>query len=1297
MKKILGIFIFILFSMILIGCEQINTEKSELLKAYADSYTFNTSIEGDIFTLDSSVEVSELGTVNISFRSSNLEVLSLDGVINRSSTDIDITITIIFEFESLQEERSYLVTIKKAVVDSSYQVIFDPNNGSQTFTILVLEGNQVLEPSEPTKSGFRFIGWYLGDTLFDFDQTIEGNITLIARYDEIIAEDFITISFDSDGGSEIDDVIIEKNTTLENILVPTKEGYMFKGWYKDDVLVDLSYVFQTNTTLLAHWELIIQTYRITLETNGGNHLDDIILESGQKLEISVPVKEGHIFIGWFLNDVKFDMNQVITSDITLHAKWIISDGEVDSFESGAYLEAIYAIFEDTSSQNATVRYKKSSMVDWIYVDQELIRQQSLTHARVDIVGLESDYYDIEIVTSNLEVLRKQSIFTESHDRSGYAHFNYTEGIGAYLDNGTLKPDAKVVYVTEENKNDVEIEGIMQKGLGWILNNNQYQSSSSNTYSTEQSLNSLSTYNTPIVFRIIGKVTAPEGLTVYNSTQQGGSVGDNGNMARIRNGKNITIEGIGEDAEIYGWGIHLIASTAGRGTSFEVRNLTFRHYPEDAIGLEGIQTGSQLTAPVSRGWMHHLTFFEGYHPNPAESDKSHGDGSLDIKRGEYFTISYNQFLGAHKTNLVGSSDTSLQYHITYHHNHWKNNASRIPLARNSNIHMYNNVFETTDDNQNESSYAQNTRVNAYILSEANYFYATKNPSRVDSGAIKSYKDVKYSTYDTDQATVVENREDLVNSGNKFEHFDTNKDVFYYDPILKRSDVKHLTDAVTARAEVEAYAGVFKPYQEATLIPITNVSPTVIHENVTQAPVKINKGVPLLVFEIYVRAEITLTQGSTSVPPVLVTIYGEKILVGSGTAQLEPGQYVIESNQAHGASKGTSQAKESNAGYQITLDTEAASQARIDAYNLAIDNLSGNTVYTADYLEKITYARTLFDSLLPNEKESVSDALLLTKETEYMSLGKAFVESKIMDIGEVTKDSLIKIKDARNAYQEATLEIKQSITNYQTLINAEILFESFKISALNDAILDLLDVSEINITSESEVNDLYTMYQAIYEEYILLDEAEKSNIIDATKLTEGVKYLEDILAVYELIEYIDSLVIEEINRYNSTELLNYYELFGTLDISLIDLIPSEIQDKLEAAYEKYLSIEGIRYQYIPEFSTNTSNYFTYQGDNPVTDAGTFNILGNDLNKALKLNSSATLTFTTQSSGATLYLAVKTRSIQTGGRLDINGQIFDLDTLYNALGIAIIEITLDESGTYIIKRDNRELALFYVEVIE
>ena len=56
--------------------------------------------------------------------------------------------------------------------------------------------------------------------------------------------------------------------------------------------------------------------------------------------------------------------------------------------------------------------------------------------------------------------------------------------------------------------------------------------------------------------------------------------------------------------------------------------------------------------------------------PAESDKAEGDGSCDFKRGEYLTVSYNYFEGCHKTNLVGSSDTSLQYNLTYHHNIWK---------------------------------------------------------------------------------------------------------------------------------------------------------------------------------------------------------------------------------------------------------------------------------------------------------------------------------------------------------------------------------------------------------------------------------------------------------------------------------------------------------------------------------------------------------------------------------------------------------------------------------------------------
>ena len=59
---------------------------------------------------------------------------------------------------------------------------------------------------------------------------------------------------------------------------------------------------------------------------------------------------------------------------------------------------------------------------------------------------------------------------EAYDRSGYAHFNYTQGVGAYNDDGTLKDNAIVLYVTDQNKNSVELsyKGIKCSGLLLLL-------------------------------------------------------------------------------------------------------------------------------------------------------------------------------------------------------------------------------------------------------------------------------------------------------------------------------------------------------------------------------------------------------------------------------------------------------------------------------------------------------------------------------------------------------------------------------------------------------------------------------------------------------------------------------------------------------------------------------------------------------------------------------------------------------------------------------------------------------------
>ncbi|HHX75767.1 MAG TPA: hypothetical protein GX698_00145, partial [Acholeplasmataceae bacterium] len=610
MRKIILTFITIFAMVTMIACTPKNDEQLTLLNNFADTYTFDTSLKNDQLDIPEMVDIAGLGTVFLSFTSSDSLVIDEDGKVFRKEVAQDVTVEVTFKYQSLVTKRTYALTVEKIV---TYTITFISESDTVIESQRIHQGALVNKPDDLVKTGYTFLGWFLDDLAFDFNTPVTKDMTLTARWQKDEVEAYYTLSFETNSLTIIESQTVRKNENFTKPDDPIKEGYIFDGWYLDPTL-----------------------------------------------------------------DTPFDFNMPATMDLTIYAKYIYEDVPLAPAESGAYFEAIYAIWDDKDAFNANVYYKASSNTEWLRVDQALIRQISESNARVDVVGIQAGYYDIKIETSTHQTLVVQELYTARNDRSGYAHFNYNEGIGGYNDDGTLKENAIVVYVTEANKNDIEIPGIGQKGLGWILNNNQYFSSQSNTHSTANQLSSLAFFNQPIVFRIIGKVTAPEGLTVYNSTNQGGSVGDNGQMARIRNANHMTIEGIGEDAEIYGWGIHFMAMSEGRGIGFEVKNLTFRHYPEDALGLEGVQSNNVLTIPVQRGWIHHVTFYEGYHPNPAESDKANGDGSLDIKRGQYFTVAYNQFLGAHKTNLVGSSNSSLQYHITYHHNHWQNNASRIPL-------------------------------------------------------------------------------------------------------------------------------------------------------------------------------------------------------------------------------------------------------------------------------------------------------------------------------------------------------------------------------------------------------------------------------------------------------------------------------------------------------------------------------------------------------------------------------------------------------------------------------------------
>ena len=499
--------------------------------------------------------------------------------------------------------------------------------------------------------------------------------------------------------------------------------------------------------------------------------------------------------------------------------------------AGGWNEMLYLVVSGIDHSDITgVSYSGASNGRFSADDLEYLVRDTDNGLRVDILGLKAGNYTVTITTSKGDIT-ESNISVGTQDRSGYAHFNYTEGVGAYNDNGELKADAMILYVTDENKDTVSVtskDGTTVSGIGNILNSagqdvgdGKTSNGSTVTNTNSDILKKLAEDGTPLVVRIVGNVTAPYGLTAYNTTDFGGLKGDNGFMARMRSGKDITIEGIGTNACINGWGLHFICEESAPefGKSFEVRNIAFRNVPEDAVGMEGVQANGVVTASVERCWIHNNEFYVPNIEKPAESDKKQGDGACDFKRGQYFTNSYNYYEGYHKTNLVGANDSNLQYNISFHHNYWKNCAARGPLARQANIHLYNNIYE------HQTDVGQDSRANSYFFSEYNLFENCDDCTVIKSGgAIKSFNDSFVNCEHETTGTVVTSKTEAISNNNKYPDFDTNASLSY----IPAGDYILQTDTTKLKSNFEINGGTMDENSASAMI--TDIDPVTVSGDV-----------------------------------------------------------------------------------------------------------------------------------------------------------------------------------------------------------------------------------------------------------------------------------------------------------------------------------------------------------------------------------------------------------------------------------------------------------------------------------
>ena len=156
-----------------------------------------------------------------------------------------------------------------------YTVTFNPNNGSDSFTQSVLWGEKINAPEGVSKYGYSLENWtnqgepwdFASDILYS-DITLDANwsanqYTLTLFAESVMVSHQATVSFDTDGGTVIEDQVVDRSHSLTYPTVPTKDGYSFSGWYADEartIPFDFTEQVLTNTTVYAKWTAMHASY-----------------------------------------------------------------------------------------------------------------------------------------------------------------------------------------------------------------------------------------------------------------------------------------------------------------------------------------------------------------------------------------------------------------------------------------------------------------------------------------------------------------------------------------------------------------------------------------------------------------------------------------------------------------------------------------------------------------------------------------------------------------------------------------------------------------------------------------------------------------------------------------------------------------------------------------------------------------------------------------------------------------------------------------------------------------------------
>ena len=310
-------------------------------------------------------------------------------------------------------------------------------------------------PTDVTRTGYTFKGWYDNENLTGSPVTaIGGAETGNKEYWAKWEINQYTITFDTNGGSEIAPITQDYGTKITAPANPTRKGYTFKGWDKEIPKT----MPAENITVKAQWE--INQYTITFDTNGGSEIVPITQDYGTKITApDNPTRKGYTFKGWD----KEIPETMPAENITITARWkdtekptgeiIIGTNKWNEFLN----ELTFGIFfKDT--QEVTINAVDNSGVVFV---SYLVTDKELSEAELNSLVFRA-YEEPFSIDPNGEYIVYVMLVDENINitylRSDRITLDNIQPVISGIENGKTYCEAQTVTVDEKYVDTVTVNG-----------------------------------------------------------------------------------------------------------------------------------------------------------------------------------------------------------------------------------------------------------------------------------------------------------------------------------------------------------------------------------------------------------------------------------------------------------------------------------------------------------------------------------------------------------------------------------------------------------------------------------------------------------------------------------------------------------------------------------------------------------------------------------------------------------------------------------------------------------------------